>query len=202
MHNQLRLFIDRMMTPRGGLILISDEVGNLRAVDWTDHEQRMRRLLTQHYCATDVTMEPSRNPFGLTSALESYFGGDLECLQSLPVSTGGTVFQRSVWQALRSIPAGETISYSILAERLGQPAAVRAVGLANGANPVSIVVPCHRVIGANGSLIGYAGGLQRKQWLLDHERKHSNAVLGSNRHLSQTARPAAAREIAAPAPVA
>jgi methylated-DNA-[protein]-cysteine S-methyltransferase len=192
MHNQLRLFIDRTMTPLGGLILLSDEFGNLRAVDWSDHEQRMRRLLTRHYCATHVTMEARQNPFGLTSALESYFGGDLECLQSLPVSTGGTVFQRSVWQSLRSIPAGEPISYGNLAKRLGQPAAVRAMGLANGANPVSIVVPCHRVIGANGSLTGYAGGLQRKQWLLDHERKHSNAVLGSNCHLSQTARPAVA----------
>ncbi|MBA2251329.1 MAG: methylated-DNA--[protein]-cysteine S-methyltransferase [Nitrospirales bacterium] len=176
MHNRLRLFIDRMMTPLGELILLSDEVGNLRVVDWTDHEERMRRLLSRHYRAAQVTMEPSRNPFGLTSALESYFGGDLECIQSLPVSTGGTVFQRSVWQSLRSIPAGETISYGRLARRLGQPAAVRAVGLANGANPIGIVVPCHRVIGANGSLTGYGGGLQRKQWLLDHERKHSSAL--------------------------
>lgn len=176
MHNQLRLFIDRMMTPLGELILLSDEVGNLRAVDWTDHEERMRRLLSQHDRAAHVTMEPSRNPFGLTSALESYFGGDVECLQSLTVATGGTVFQRSVWQSLRSIRAGETISYGSLAQRLGRPAAVRAVGLANGANPIGIVVPCHRVIGANGSLTGYGGGLKRKQWLLDHERKHGRAL--------------------------
>jgi methylated-DNA-[protein]-cysteine S-methyltransferase len=175
MNKQLRLFIDRMMTPIGELILLSDEFGSLRAVDWTDYEQRMRRLLARHYRATHVTMEPRRDPFGLTSMLESYFGGDLKCLQSIPVSTGGTVFQQSVWQSLRSIPAGETTSYGNLAKRLGRPAAVRAVGLANGANPVGIVVPCHRVIGADGSLTGYGGGLQRKQWLLDHERKHSNA---------------------------
>ncbi|MEO7141958.1 MAG: methylated-DNA--[protein]-cysteine S-methyltransferase [Bryobacteraceae bacterium] len=180
MHNQLRLFIDRMMTPLGELILLSDEFGNLRAVDWTDHEERMRLLLSRHYRATKIAMEPGGNRYGFTSALESYFAGDLECLQSLPVSTGGTVFQRSVWQALRSIPAGETTGYGSLAKRLGQPSAARAVGLANGANPVGIVVPCHRVIGANGSLTGYGGGLQRKQWLLDHERKHSGAQNGSS----------------------
>src|SRR6185295_5080678 len=101
MDNRLRLFIDRMMTPLGELILLSDESGNLRAVDWTDYEQRMRRLLARQYRATDVTMEPGRDRFGLASALESYFGGDLECLQSIPVSTGGTDFQRSVWQSLR-----------------------------------------------------------------------------------------------------
>ena len=191
MHNQLRLFIDRMMTPLGELILLSDEFGKLRAADWTDHEQRMRRLLAQQYRATYVTMEPRRNPFDLTSALESYFDGNLECLGSLPVSTGGTVFQRSVWQALQSIPVGETVSYGELAKRLGRPAAMRAVGLANGANPVSIVVPCHRVIGADGSLTGYAGGLERKRWLLDHERKYRNA-------LSPAVRSTVARETAAP----
>jgi len=192
MHNQLRLFMDRMMTPLGDLILLSDESGNLRAVDWADHEQRMRRLLSLHYRATHVRMEPRRDAFGLTSALESYFNGDLECLRSLPVATGGTVFQRRVWQLLRSISVGEPISYGTLAKRLGRPTAVRAVGLANGANPVSIVVPCHRVIGVDGSLTGYAGGLQRKQWLLDHERKHSNA-------LRQTIRSTAVPASAAPA---
>ena len=170
MHDQLHLFMDRMMTPLGELILLSDECGHLRAVDWADHEPRMRRLLDRQYRATHVTIEPRRNPFGLTSALESYFEGDLERLQSLPVSTGGTVFQRRVWQALRSIPVGATISYGTLAQRLGRPAAVRAVGLANGANPVSIVVPCHRVIGADGSLTGYAGGVERKQALLELEQ--------------------------------
>jgi methylated-DNA-[protein]-cysteine S-methyltransferase len=175
--NHLHLFIDRMTTPLGKLILLSDESGNLRAVDWADHEQRMRRLLARQYRAIHVALEPRRNAFGLASVLKSYFGGDLECLQSVPVSTGGTAFQRSVWKSLRSIPAGKTISYGDLAKQLGRPAAVRAVGLANGANPVGIVVPCHRVIGADGSLTGYGGGLHRKQWLLDHERRHCSARL-------------------------
>src|SRR5579862_6335689 len=100
MDNRLCLFIDRMMTPLGELILLSDEFGNLRAVDWTDHEQRMRRLLARQYPAVHVAFEPGRDRFGLMSKLESYFGGDLGCLQSIPVSTGGTDFQKSVWQSL------------------------------------------------------------------------------------------------------
>lgn len=87
----------------------------------------------------------------------------------LPLDVRGTAFQRKVWESLCAIPAGETISYAILAERIGRPTAVRAVGLANGANPVALFVPCHRVIGANGSLTGYGGGLPRKRWLLEHE---------------------------------
>jgi methylated-DNA-[protein]-cysteine S-methyltransferase len=85
------------------------------------------------------------------------------------VATNGTDFQKSVWHALRAIPAGQTVTYGELARRLGQPTAMRAVGLANGANPIGIVVPCHRVVGANGTLTGYAGGLERKRWLLAHE---------------------------------
>jgi len=86
------------------------------------------------------------------------------------VQTAGTPFQRAVWRALREIPRGATESYSKLAQRIGRPTAVRAVGLANGSNPIGIVVPCHRVIGANGSLTGYGGGMERKRWLLEHER--------------------------------
>jgi methylated-DNA-[protein]-cysteine S-methyltransferase len=85
------------------------------------------------------------------------------------VLTNGTPFQQTVWAALREIPCGQTISYATLARRIGRPSAVRAVGLANGANPVGIVIPCHRVIGANGTLTGYGGGLDRKRWLLSHE---------------------------------
>jgi methylated-DNA-[protein]-cysteine S-methyltransferase len=90
-------------------------------------------------------------------------------LDGLTVTTGGTDFQRSVWKALRAIPAGETRTYGQLAAAIGSPKAVRAVGLANGRNPVALIVPCHRVIGANGTLTGYAGGLERKRWLLQHE---------------------------------
>jgi methylated-DNA-[protein]-cysteine S-methyltransferase len=102
-------------------------------------------------------------------ALRRYFAGDLRALDTVHVDTGGTPFQQSVWRALRLIPPGSTWSYARLAKEIGHPSAVRAVGAANGANPVSIVVPCHRVIGSDGSLTGYGGGLPRKTWLLAHE---------------------------------
>ena len=108
-------------------------------------------------------------PDEIRGALAAYFEGELSSIEALPVATGGTDFQRSVWAALRAIPAGETRSYSALATSVGRPAAVRAVGLANGANPIGIVVPCHRVIGKDASLTGYGGGLERKRWLLAHE---------------------------------
>ena len=101
--------------------------------------------------------------------LRRYFGGDVGALDTVPVELNGTPFQKTVWQALRRIPCGTTISYAELARRIGDPAAVRAVGTANGANPVAVIVPCHRVIGSNGNLTGYGGGLDRKQWLLEHE---------------------------------
>jgi methylated-DNA-[protein]-cysteine S-methyltransferase len=100
--------------------------------------------------------------------LDAYFGGELEAFD-LPLAPTGTAFQLRVWEELQRIPFGETISYSELAERIGNPRTVRAVGLANGRNPISIIVPCHRVIGADGSLVGYGGGLDRKRWLLEHE---------------------------------
>src|SRR5215831_1034053 len=104
------------------------------------------------------------------SCTQAYFDGDLVAVASLPTATNGTNFQRAVWDALRHIAPGETISYGMLANRIGRPSAMRAVGLATGANPIAIVVPCHRVIGANGTLTGYGGGLERKRWLLAHER--------------------------------
>jgi methylated-DNA-[protein]-cysteine S-methyltransferase len=106
---------------------------------------------------------------GIRGVLTRYFGGEVAALDTVPVELNGTPFQKSVWQALRRIPGGTTISYSELAKRIGDPAAVRAVGTANGANPVAVIVPCHRVIGSNGKLTGYGGGLDRKQWLLEHE---------------------------------
>jgi methylated-DNA-[protein]-cysteine S-methyltransferase len=108
---------------------------------------------------------------GITEQLEEYFTGGLSCFDA-SLRLSGTEFQRRVWAALQEIPYGETISYGELARQIGNPTAVRAVGLANGRNPVAIIVPCHRVIGADGSLTGYGGGLQRKAWLLDHEASH------------------------------
>jgi methylated-DNA-[protein]-cysteine S-methyltransferase len=121
-----------------------------------------------------LRVRAGRDPLGLAARLRAYLAGDLEALAGVPVEParpgGGTPFQRRVWATLREIPAGATLSYGALAARLGVPGAARAVGLANGRNPIAIAVPCHRVVGAGGALTGYAGGLERKRWLLDHER--------------------------------
>ena len=101
--------------------------------------------------------------------LQRYFDGDIAALDAIPVDPGGTPFQADVWRALRQVPAGTTVSYGELARRIGRPSATRAVGLANGQNPIAVVIPCHRVIGSDGSLTGYGGGLDRKRWLLHHE---------------------------------
>lgn len=162
------LLIDRTATPIGELIVVADAEGHLRAVDWTEHEARMRRLLRLHHGGEPV-LRPARDPGDLTSAMSAYFAGDHAVIARVPVRTGGTPFQRAVWEALRRIPCGTAITYTELARWVGRPTAVRAVGHANGANPVGIAVPCHRVVGANGSLTGYGGGIERKAWLLAHE---------------------------------
>jgi methylated-DNA-[protein]-cysteine S-methyltransferase len=180
----LEFFSDSLATPIGQLIYICDSEGvcdsesvcdsqgALRMVDWSDHEARSLRLLDIHYGRGGYTVAKQRDPFGLTARFAAYFAGDIHAIDDIPTATAGTAFQREVWRALRDIPAAQTISYGQLAERIGRPRAVRAVGLANGSNPIGVVVPCHRVIGANGSLTGYGGGLHRKEWLLAHERLH------------------------------
>jgi methylated-DNA-[protein]-cysteine S-methyltransferase len=168
-----QLLIDRIDTVIGEMILVADQDGNLRAIDWADHETRMQRLLQRHYGENGFVLEPTKNPSGLSDRLRRYFAGDVTAIDNLPVATAGTAFQREVWRALRDIPVGTTWSYAELAKRIGRPTAVRAVGLANGSNPIGIVVPCHRVIGANGSLTGYGGGMERKRWLLDHESERA-----------------------------
>jgi methylated-DNA-[protein]-cysteine S-methyltransferase len=174
MGDVMQLLIDRLNTPIGEMTIVVDGEGNLRATDWTDHEIRMRNFLRLHYGENGFRLEPARNPNGLTHAMERYFAGELGVIDSLPVQTAGTPFQREVWRALREIACGTTVSYGKLAQRIGRPTAVRAVGLANGSNPVGIVVPCHRVIGSDGSLTGYGGGLERKRWLLKHESERAN----------------------------
>jgi methylated-DNA-[protein]-cysteine S-methyltransferase len=104
-----------------------------------------------------------------SAALRRYFDGELTALDGVDVEMNGTPFQKSVWAALRKVRPGKTATYSEIARRIGTPAAIRAVGAANGANPVAVIVPCHRVIGADGTLTGYGGGLERKRWLLAHE---------------------------------
>jgi methylated-DNA-[protein]-cysteine S-methyltransferase len=163
------LFAEQLDTPIGTLVVLTDALDRVRVVDWTDFEPRMHRLLRLRYgwdgMAPDARPAPSR----ARAALEAYFGGDLHALASVETAAGGTAFQQTVWGALRGIPAGQTRSYAELAAVIGRPSAVRAVGLANGANPIGIIVPCHRVIGASGSLTGYGGGLERKRWLLEFE---------------------------------
>jgi methylated-DNA-[protein]-cysteine S-methyltransferase len=173
MSEMLELLIDRVNTPIGKFWVVVDRDGNLRATYWADHESEMRRFLGIRYGDNGFQLEPGHNPSGLTEAISRYFAGELEAIDSLPVQTAGTPFQRMVWQALREIPCGTTVSYAQLAQRIGRPSAVRAVGLANGSNPVGVVVPCHRVIGSNGSLTGYGGGIERKRWLLAHEGRLS-----------------------------
>ncbi len=169
MAERFDFLIDRLATPIGEMLIVADRAGQLRAIDWTDHEARLRLLLDRHYGKSAWDLRPARNPGGLTAAMRAYFKGDVGVIDRLPVETAGTPFQKRVWRELRRIRPGRTISYADLARRIGRPSAVRAAGLANGQNPVGVVVPCHRVIGSNGSLTGYGGGLPRKQWLLEHE---------------------------------
>jgi methylated-DNA-[protein]-cysteine S-methyltransferase len=153
--------------------VVCDTAGRLRVLQWQDDEPRFRRMLDRHYGRRGYSLSPASDPFGRSSSIGAYFAGELDAIGDLPVETAGTPFQRAVWGALREIPVGGTMSYGALAARIGRPRAVRAVGLANGANPIGIVVPCHRVIGADGTLTGYGGGLGRKRFLLEHEARHA-----------------------------
>jgi methylated-DNA-[protein]-cysteine S-methyltransferase len=160
--------LDRLQTPIGVALLVTDADGALRALDWEEYEPRMRDLLRLQYGAP-VVLEDARAPGKVRAALSGYFDGDLDRLGTIEWRVAGTAFQRKVWAALPTIPVGKTTSYGALAAQLDVPKAVRAVGHANGSNPISVVLPCHRLIGADGSLTGYGGGLERKQWLLEHE---------------------------------
>jgi methylated-DNA-[protein]-cysteine S-methyltransferase len=168
MAKSLEFLRDTLPTPLGELVVVADSRGHLVGIDWQDHAARLERLLSLRWGTVEFVDKP--NPHGFSQALQSYFDGDLKSIEHLPVNTGGTAFQREVWQALRLIPCGTTLSYGELARKIGRPKAVRAVGLANGANAIGIVVPCHRVVGSTGALTGYGSGLPRKQWLLAHER--------------------------------
>ncbi len=163
--------IDRIASPLGTLLVVCDDADRLRALDFHDYEPRMERLLQSHYGERGFDLTTGRAPAAVADALAAFFAGALHAIESIEVRTGGTPFQRRVWSALRRIPSEVTHSYGELARAIGKPRAARAVGLANGANPVAIVVPCHRVIGADGSLTGFGGGIERKRWLLAHERE-------------------------------
>ncbi|MPZ98985.1 MAG: methylated-DNA--[protein]-cysteine S-methyltransferase [Dehalococcoidia bacterium] len=161
--------LDRFATPIGAMLIVSDRDGFVRATDWDDHEERMHTILRRQYGAGGVRLVDGAASTVVRDALRAYFDGATDALDAVPVRTAGTPFQRVVWDALRAIPAGATRSYGELAQSIGRPSAVRAVGLANGANPTGVIVPCHRVIGADRTLTGYGGGLDRKGWLLRHE---------------------------------
>ncbi len=165
-----QLFIDYVESPVGRILLVSDG-SKVCALDYEDYEARMRGLLARRF--GEVGLERVDNAGGFSGRVRAYFENGAG-LEDVPVDGGGTDFQRRVWRALREIPCGETWTYGELARHIGQPAAARAVGHANSLNPVAIIVPCHRVVGTSGDLTGYAGGLERKQWLLEHERRRSS----------------------------
>lgn len=158
--------LSRIASPLGDLLAVTHGE-TLHALDFADFDERLQRLFARHH--PGATLGEGSTPSAIIAAFAAYFAGNLAALDRLPVAPIGSEFQRRVWAALRAIPAGETRSYGQLAAAIGQPSASRAVGLANGANPIGIVVPCHRVIGAGGALTGYAGGVERKAWLLRHE---------------------------------
>lgn len=161
------MILEPISTPVGTALVATDETGVLRAFNWMGFEARMNAWIERRYPST--RLEAGRGPANVRAGFEAYFAGDRRALEAVPWRAAGTDFQLKVWAALCMIPAGETLSYQGLAQCIGRPTAMRAVGMANGSNPISLVVPCHRVIGANGSLTGYGGGLERKRWLLAHE---------------------------------
>lgn len=158
----------RYSSPVGWLDLVT-EGSLLHVLAFPERWEAHRARLEGRRPADSI--ESADCPGGIRSALDDYFAGDLIALDRIPVEPSGTHFQRSVWAGLRSIRPGHTWTYADLAREVGRPAAVRAVGAANGANPISLVMPCHRVIGSDGDLTGYGGGLERKRWLLEHERR-------------------------------
>lgn len=176
MTDPLVLHVDRYDSPIGELLMAVDSAGRVCVLAF-DPPVDPESLLVRCCGRKAVQIAPGRDPAGCAAALRAYFAGDLAAIEHLSVAPAGTSFQREVWSALRSIPCGTTTSYGALARHLGRPEASRAVGLANGSNPVAIVIPCHRVIGANGSLTGYGGGLARKRWLLAHEAMQARPLL-------------------------
>jgi len=164
MPSEKPLLVDEIASPIGRIVIAARD-GRLCALEFA--RTRVARQMIARYGRARLL--PSRDPFGFSARIRAYLAGDLAAVDNIPVETGGTEFQRRVWRALRRIPPGETLSYGALARSLGRGAAARAVGAANGRNPVSIVVPCHRLIGVDAALTGYGGGLWRKRWLLRHE---------------------------------
>ena len=153
-------------SPIGDIQLLSVE-GKLCYLDFAVNKARMHQLLKRRFGEYRIIKHADHDQ--IHARLDGYFAGDPDAFRQLPLDTGGTTFQRKVWDVLRKIPRGKTLDYSTLAKRAGNERAIRAAASSNARNPVSIIIPCHRVIGKDGSLRGYAGGEHRKQWLLEHE---------------------------------
>ena len=153
-------------TPLGSVYCAARD-GRPCALEFADRWPHRLAWLQRHLGPLTTRLVP--DPAGIAGRLTGYFAGRADAFDDVELELIGTPFQRRVWTALRAVPAGRTVSYGALASTVCRPAAARAVGAANGANPIAIVVPCHRVIGADGSLTGYAGGVERKRWLLGHE---------------------------------
>lgn len=162
------IHVSRFASPVGPLSLATVD-NQLVHLDFDDNEERMHKLQARRFRDLEWREQPRSAPAAIIHWLEAYFDGVIQPLPWNQIRLTGTGFQQQVWQGLTDIPAGERRSYQALAGTLGNPKAVRAVARANALNPVAILIPCHRVIGADGSLTGYAGGLERKAWLLDHE---------------------------------
>lgn len=167
----MQFYRDQLESPLGLLTAVW-RGSVLCALDYSGSDRLAK--LCRRYHDIELAQLPERPLVGaIREALRHYFEGDLSCLLQLPVWQGGSSLERAVWSALRQIPPGSTLSYGQLAVKVGHPKASRVVGRINGSNPLGIVVPCHRVIGANGALTGYSGGLERKAWLLAHEARHT-----------------------------
>jgi methylated-DNA-[protein]-cysteine S-methyltransferase len=155
-------------TPIGQMVLVHDEEGVLWASEFHDDAARIEASLAR-FAAGEMVDRDVPVPVALEEAFLGYFRGEFDAFDEVMTGRFGSPFERAVWAALRAIPPGETRSYSAIAAMLGDVGKARAVGMANARNPLAIIVPCHRVIGADGTLAGYAGGLARKDWLLRHE---------------------------------
>jgi methylated-DNA-[protein]-cysteine S-methyltransferase len=176
----MKLYRSNLATPLGDMLALASDEG-LCALEFTGPKRltRLEARLQRHFPPHDIVDSDAPIIARARKWLDAYFAGAGAALDGFPLDMRGGDFEQRVWAALRQIPAGQTTSYGAIAKGLGAAGASRAVGLANGANPIAIIVPCHRVIGASGSLVGYGGGLDRKKWLLAHEQRWSHTAQDS-----------------------
>ena len=170
----MQIKLVEVKSPLGGIEVAFHEHKNgdkVVGLEFADHRARLQKFMRRRFGAVTFVKTTRLSPAmrQVRDHVRAYFAGDIKALDKIEVDLGGTPFQKQVWQQLRRIRPGKTASYGELARKVQRPQASRAVGAANGANPIALIVPCHRVIGSDGSLTGYAGGIDRKRWLLEHE---------------------------------